>query len=79
MGWIGSKKIYLSDVELEITTPNATVAVQSLDNSPIATSDNLLISLGARSIPDAADPVTFRSEPVVGHLAIRGRARTEAL
>ena len=52
MGWIGGKKIDLGDVELEITTPNATVAVQSLGNSPIAKSDDLLISLGARSIPD---------------------------
>ena len=73
MGWIGGKKIDLSDVALEIMTRNATVAVQSLDNDPIKTSANLMISLGARSIPDNSDEVAFRSEPVVGHLTIRAK------
>jgi hypothetical protein len=74
MGWLGGKMIDLSDVQLRITTPNATVAVQSLDDSPIKSSSNLMISLGARSTPDVADHVTFRSEPVGGRLTIRAKA-----
>jgi hypothetical protein len=72
MGWIGGKTISLTDVEIDITTRNATVAVQSLDNNPIGTANAIMISLGARSIPDANN-TTFRSEPVVGHLTIRAK------
>jgi hypothetical protein len=72
MGWIGGKKISLADVEFEISTRNATIAVQSLDNNPIHTCASLMISLGARSIPDTSY-VTFRSEPVVGLVTIRAK------
>lgn len=70
LGWIGGKTINLADVEIAVTTRNATVAVQSLDNNPIKTASALMISLGARSLPDAGG-ATFRSEPVVGHLTVR--------
>ncbi len=73
MGWIGARKITLADVELDITTPNATVAVQSLDDNPISKAHSLMISLGARSVPEA-DQRAYRSEPVVGNLAIRAPA-----
>lgn len=72
MGWIGGKTIKLADVEFDITTRNATVSVQSLDNKPIGSTATLMISLGARSIP-AAHNATFRSEPVAGQLTIRAR------
>jgi Cellulase (glycosyl hydrolase family 5) len=72
MGWIGGKTITLTDVEIEVTTRNATVAVQSLDNNPIRAANALMISLGARSIPDASR-TTYHSEPVVGHLTIRAK------
>ena len=36
MGWIGGKQIKLADVEIAVTTRNATVAVQSLDERPIS-------------------------------------------
>ena len=49
MGWIGGKKISLADVDFEIATRNATVAVQSLNSNPIRTSRSLMISVGARS------------------------------
>jgi len=71
-GWIGGKTISLADVEIDIATRNATVAVQSLDNNPIKTAIALIISLGARSIPNA-NRTTYRSEPVVGHLTIRAK------
>jgi hypothetical protein len=68
-GWIGGKKMRLKDVEFDITTRNATVAVQSLDDKPIAASSKLMISLGARSNPDATN-TSFYSEPVTGQLII---------
>lgn len=72
MGRIGGKAVRLTDVEIDVTTWNATVAVQSLDNNPITTSAALMISLGPRSIPDTSY-TTFRSEPVLGHLTIRAK------
>ncbi|HEX8981098.1 MAG TPA: hypothetical protein VF811_15435 [Parasulfuritortus sp.] len=77
MGWIGGEKVALKDVTVAITTPNATVAVQSLDGKPIDSSGRLLISLGAQSIPHRDEskppwvPPKFLAEPVEGHLSIR--------
>jgi hypothetical protein len=71
LGWIGGRRISLSALEVDITTRNATVAVQSLDENPISTASSLLVSLGARSIPESNN--AFRSEPVVGHLSIRAK------
>ena len=71
MGWIGGKDIVLSNVEINATTRNATVAIQSLDDKPIEKSGALMISLGATSIPVAWDRVPFHSEPVTGRLTIR--------
>jgi hypothetical protein len=71
MGWIGGKKISLADVDIVAATRNATVAVQSLDGNPISKSRNIMISLGARSIPKSANQLPFYSEPVEGQLMIR--------
>jgi hypothetical protein len=71
MGWIGGRRLALADVEITATTRNATVAVQSLDDAPIAKSKVILISLGARSIPRSAHELPYYSEPVQGELAIR--------
>ena len=73
MGWIGAKKISLTDVEITATTRNATVAVQSLDGKTIAESSRILISLGARSVPQAGNRLPFHSEIVEGKLIIRAR------
>jgi hypothetical protein len=74
MGWIGGKRIALADVEIATTTRNATVAVQSLDGKNIAEARAIMISLGARSIPEAGNQGPFHSEPVTGHLTIRASA-----
>jgi Cellulase (glycosyl hydrolase family 5) len=73
MGWIGGQSIRLADIELEINTRNATVAVQSLDDKPLREASALLISLGARSVPSEGSQLPFRSEPVMGALAIRAK------
>jgi len=70
MGWIGGQKISLADVNIAITTRNATVAVQSLDGNPISTSGRIMISLGARSVPKSGNQLPFYSEPVEGLLSV---------
>lgn len=71
MGWIGGMKIRLRDVVIGSETPNAVVAVQSLDNRPIDKSKAILISLGTRSIPELPGKLPYRSEPITGQLAVR--------
>jgi hypothetical protein len=72
-GWVGGKNIGLNDVDLALTTRNASVAVQSLDDKPINQSATILISLGARSVPKTGGQLPFYSEPVEGQLIIRAR------
>jgi hypothetical protein len=73
MGRIGGKSISLADVDIAISTPSATVAIQSIDGKSIGESGAILISLGARSVPKAATETPFYSEPVIGRLTIRAR------
>ena len=73
MGWIGGKQIDLADVGIAVRTRNATVAVQSLDQANISESHSILISLGARSVPEPGNRMPFHSEPVVGRLTIHAR------
>ena len=73
MGWIGGNKIALADISIAASTRNATVAVQSLDGKPISESDKILISFGARSVPESENKLPFRSEPVEAQLDIRAR------
>ncbi len=73
MGWIGNEPVALADVKIDISTRNASVAVQSLDGAPIKLSSSLMISLGARAVP-TGNTLPFRAEPVQGKLAIRARA-----
>jgi hypothetical protein len=73
MGRIGGKSVNLTDVEIAVTTPSATVAVQSLDDKQIRNADRILISLGATSVPKGRNELPFYSEPIVGHLRIQAR------
>ncbi len=70
MGWIGGKRIGLADVEIAADTRNATIAVQSLDGETIRASRSLMISLGARAVPDAGNQMPFHMEPISGKLII---------
>lgn len=71
MGWIGGRRLALADVEIAVTTRNATVSVQSLDDAPIARAKAILVSLGARAVPRSANELPYYSEPVQGMLVIR--------
>jgi hypothetical protein len=70
-GWIGGKTINLSEVSVALATPNASVAIQSLDQNDISQSRNILISLGSASVPQAGNRTPFRSQPISGELMIR--------
>jgi len=74
MGWIGGSRVALTDIEVQATTPNATVVVQSLDGAPIASAQDLLISLGTRAVASANDQAPFYVEPLLGTLTIRAPA-----
>jgi hypothetical protein len=71
MGWIGGEAIALRDVEFNLSTRNASVAIQSLDDAPIPQSRHLLITLAARSVPQEGMRAPFRVEPVEGQISIR--------
>lgn len=70
MGWIGGRTISLADVQAEVTTRNAVVAVQSLDGNPLRDSHQIMISIGARSLPKAVNLLPFYSEPVEGRILV---------
>ncbi|MFT3731273.1 MAG: cellulase family glycosylhydrolase [Hyphomicrobium sp.] len=73
-GFIGRRQIALPDVEINVATRSASVAVQSLDDKPINGARRILISLGARSVPSPGNKMPFHSEPVIGQLEIRAPA-----
>ena len=71
LGWIGGRTISLPDVDVELVTRNASVAVQSLDEAPIASSTSLMVSIGTRSQPRAGTrKAPFLVEPAAGRLRI---------
>jgi hypothetical protein len=70
MGWIGGKSIALADVEVDVTTRNSLIAVQSLDGNPLRQSQRIMISIAARSVPTAGNRLPFYSEPVEGKILI---------
>ncbi len=70
-GWIGGKSINLDDVSFNIDTNKAVVAVQSLENKPISESNEIFISIVARSEPsNGINMIPFLSEPVTGQISI---------
>ena len=70
MGRIGGRTLVLGPVEVAITTPDAVVAVQSLDQQPVGRSRRVMISVGARSLAGPGDAQPFRTEPVEGSVLI---------
>ena len=75
MGWLSGKTIKLTDVRFELSTPNVTAAVQSLDNNTIRESNNMPVSLASTSVlyKDLNDreKLPFLSQPVKGSISIR--------
>ena len=73
-GWLGGQNIALKDVKLALSTPNAAIAVQSLDDAPIRDSARIMISMSAQAEPLVKDRLPFFSEPIVGTLEVRARS-----
>jgi hypothetical protein len=75
MGWVGNKTIKLADTEFNITTRNATVAVQSLDDMEINQSKNILVTLAGTSVPSKNKKkqakLPFLSEPIKGTIKVK--------
>jgi hypothetical protein len=71
VGEIGSEKITLNDVYILISTPNASIIVQSLNEAPINKSQEIIISLAAQSVTEVKGQMPFLSEPVLGNLTIK--------
>jgi len=70
MGWIGGKTITLADVQVELATSNAVIAVQSLDGNPLRRSQLFMISVAARSAPNYGNVLLYFSEPVAGRILL---------
>lgn len=75
MGRLGDKTIGLANSSFKITTPNATVAIQSLDNKPIRKSGSILVSLGTSSVLyrdlKGREELPFLSQPLKGKITIQ--------
>jgi hypothetical protein len=75
MGWLGGKSLSLANTEIELTTANATIAVQSLDNKDISQSDKILISFATNAVPfidsKGNKKLPFLSEPLTGSLRVK--------
>jgi hypothetical protein len=72
-GWLGEQTVELADTTVALTTGNASVAVQSLDDAPIAKSGKILISVSAQAIPVSPGRLPYFTEPVEGRVLIRAR------
>jgi hypothetical protein len=70
-GWIGGESIRLGSLQVQVSTANASVVVQSLDAAPIDRSQDLLISLGARAVPQDDGKTPFNVEPLTGTLTVK--------
>jgi len=71
LGWIGGRRIELADTVIAIETPSASVAIQSVDGTPLRQSNKILISMAARSVVQPGRRASYRSEPVRGTLELR--------
>ena len=71
-GFIGGQALHLGDVEVDVATPMAAVAVSSLEG-PIPSSKRILITALARAVaPNGRLPL--RTEPVTGTITVRAPA-----
>ena len=74
MGWVGNKQIKLTNTLFRLDTPNATVAVQSMDDFEIGESKKILISLATNAVPyqdlKKRRKLHFRSMAVKGTIEV---------
>ncbi|MBA1209090.1 cellulase family glycosylhydrolase [Pseudomonas fulva] len=73
-GWLGGRTITLGDVQVQASTPYASIAVQSLDGVVLGQSRSLLVSLGTRAVPQPEENTRFHVEPLKAQLSIKAPA-----
>lgn len=73
MGWIGGKNIPLKDITINLQNKNAAVAVQSLDDNPITSSERILISFASRTEPSDGNAMPYLSEPLNGSITVNAK------
>ncbi|MBF8650949.1 cellulase family glycosylhydrolase [Pseudomonas putida] len=73
-GWLGGRTITLADVQVQASTPYASVAVQSLDGVVLGQSRSMLVSLGTRAVPQPEQNTRFHVEPLKAELSIKAPA-----
>ena len=73
-GWIGEKTLQLGDSTFRFDNPNAVVALTSIDDKPLSSSEYILITAIARAIPATPGHLPYMSEPVVGTINLRTKA-----
>jgi hypothetical protein len=74
VGSVGGRSIVMSDVAIRMDTPRVSVAVQTLDNSPIGRSNDILVSIASSSVPSSMSTLPFLSESTVGDIEIRAKS-----
>ncbi|HZF79032.1 MAG TPA: hypothetical protein VEZ89_04515, partial [Rubrivivax sp.] len=72
-GWIGGRTIDTSGASVAVQTPNATVAVQSMDDKPLKESSDIFVSWAARAVTTSANRLPFLSEPLAGTVTLTAR------
>jgi hypothetical protein len=75
MGWIGGRRIHLTDVDIDLQTRKASVIVTSLDGKPIASSERLLLTAVAQVAASPDDKLPLVAEPIEGTVQLRGTRR----
>jgi hypothetical protein len=70
-GRIGGHPVRLRDVELRIETPEATVALTSLDGQPLGSSEKILLTVVGPVAASAGDKPPFLAAPVAGSISLR--------
>lgn len=70
-GWTGGVPQRLPDVEFALTNVHGAWAAQSLDDRPIASSRQILLTLATVSMPGAGTPALFVGQPAEGTVTVR--------
>jgi hypothetical protein len=73
-GWVGGKTIRLGDATIRVATPKAVVALTSLDDKPLSSSQSILITAMARAVGATYMHLPYLSEPVVASIALKTSA-----
>jgi hypothetical protein len=75
MGWIGGRRIHLTDIDIHLRTRKATIVVTSLDGQPVASSKRMLLTAVAQVASSPDEKLPFLAEPIEGTITVRRAGR----